>query len=224
MRYAPNEKFTQTKWNRHSVRPEHPVFTLSHKAGFKGIAGSEFNYQHTELGFKKRFWFSAFGYTDCILKSGKVWNKVPFPLLIIPNANLSYTIQKESYALMNAMEFFNDEYASWDLTYYMNGLIFNRLPLLRKLNWREVIGFKGMYGNLSEKNRPNNADTGLLYKFPYEDEAYHLLDRNTPYMELSLGIENIFRVLRVDYVRRLTYRNYPGIDKDGVRIQLHVQF
>ena len=224
LRYAPNEKFTQTKWNRHSVRPEHPVFTLSHKAGIKGVAGSEFNYQHTELGFKKRFWFSAFGYTDCILKAGKVWNEVPFPLLIIPNANLSYTIQKESYALMNAMEFFNDEYASWDLTYYMNGLIFNRLPLLRKLNWREVIGFKGMYGNLSEKNRPNNADTGLLYKFPYEDEAYHLLDRSTPYMELSLGIENIFRVLRVDYVRRLTYRNYPGIDKDGVRIQLHVQF
>lgn len=224
LRYAPNEKFTQTKWNRHSVRPEHPVFTLSHKAGIKGVAGSEFNYQHTELGFKKRFWFSAFGYTDCILKAGKVWNEVPFPLLIIPNANLSYTIQRESYALMNAMEFFNDEYASWDLTYYMNGLIFNRLPLLRKLNWREVIGFKGMYGNLSEKNRPNNADTGLLYKFPYEDEAYHLLDRSTPYMELSLGIENIFRVLRVDYVRRLTYRHYPGIDKDGVRIQLHVQF
>ncbi len=223
LRFAPKEKFIQTKWNRHSVLPEHPVFTLSHRAGFKGIAGSEFNYQHTEFGFKKRFWFSAFGYTDCILKAGKVWDKVPFPLLIIPNANLSYTIQKESYALMNAMEFFNDEYASWDMTYHMNGLIFNRLPLIRKLNWREVIGFKGMYGNLSDKNRPDNANTGTLYKFPYEDETYHFLD-NTPYMELSFGIENIFRVLRVDYVRRLTYRNYPGIDKEGVRIQLHVQF
>ncbi|MBE6303689.1 MAG: carboxypeptidase-like regulatory domain-containing protein [Bacteroidales bacterium] len=223
LRYAPKEKFIQTKWNRHSVLPEHPVFTLSHKVGIKGIAGSELNYQHTELGFKKRFWFSAFGYTDAILKTGKVWNKVPFPLLIIPNANLSYTIQRESYALMNAMEFFNDEYASWDLTYYMSGLIFNRLPLIRKLNWREVIGFRGMFGNLSDKNRPDNANTGTLYKFPYEDETYHYLG-STPYMELSLGVENIFRVLRIDYVRRLTYRNYPGIDKEGVRIQLHMQF
>ena len=223
LRYAPKEKFIQTKWNRHSVLPEHPVFTASHRVGIKGIAGSELNYQHTELGFNKRFWFSAFGYTDCILKGGKVWNKVPFPLLIIPNTNLSYTIQKESYALMNAMEFFNDEYASWDLTYYMSGLIFNRIPLIKKLKWREVVGFRGMYGNLSEKNRPDNLNTGTLYKFPYEDEAYHYLN-STPYMELSLGVENIFRVLRVDYVRRLTYRDYPGIDKDGVRIQLHMQF
>ena len=223
LRYAPNEKFLQTKWNRHSVLPEHPVYTLSHKVGIKGVAGSELNYQHTELGFKKRFWFSAFGYTDCTLKAGKVWNKVPFPLLIIPNANLSYTIQKESYALMNAMEFFNDEYASWDLTYYMNGIIFNRLPLIRKFNWREVVGFKGMFGNLSDKNRPDNMNTGELFKFPYENENYHFLGK-TPYMELSLGVENIFRVLRIDYVRRLTYRDYPGIDKEGVRIQLHVQF
>lgn len=223
LRYAPKEKFIQTKWNRHSVLPEHPVFSLSHRVGVKGIAGSELNYQHTEFGFKKRFWFSAFGYTDCILKAGKVWDKVPFPLLIIPNANLSYTIQRESYALMNAMEFFNDEYASWDLTYYMNGLIFNRIPLIRKLNWREVVGFRGMFGNLSDKNRPDNTNTGTLYKFPYEDETYHYLG-DTPYMELSLGVENIFRVLRIDYVRRLTYRDYPGIDKEGVRIQLHVQF
>ncbi len=223
LRYAPNEKFTQSKWNRHSILPEHPVFTLSHRVGFKGVLGSDFNYHHTEAGFQKRFWFSAFGYTDCIIKAGKVWNQVPFPLLIMPNANLSYTIQKESYALMNAMEFFNDEYVSWDLTYYANGILFNRLPLIRKLNWREVITFKGMYGNLSEKNRPNPDNTGILYKFPYENDEYHYLG-STPYMEVGFGIENIFRVLRVDYVRRLTYRDLPGIDKWGIRIQFHIQF
>lgn len=223
LRYAPNEKFTQSKWNRHSILPEHPVFTLNHRIGFKGVLGSHFNYHHTEASFQKRFWFSAFGYTDCIIKAGKVWNKVPFPLLIIPNANLSYTIQKESYALMNAMEFFNDEYASWDLTYYMNGLLFNRLPLIRKLNWREVISFRGMFGHLSDKNRPDPLNTGVLYKFPYENDDYHYLG-TTPYMELGIGIENIFRVLRVDYVRRLTYRDLPGIDKWGIRIQFHIQF
>ena len=223
LRYAPKEKFIQSKWNRHSVTPEYPVFTLSHRIGIKGILGSEFNYHHTEFGFYKRFWFSAFGYTDCIIKAGKVWNKVPFPMLIIPNANLSYTIQRESYSLMNAMEFFNDEYASWDLTYNMNGLLFNRLPLIRKLNWREVISFRGMFGHLSEKNRPDPLNTGDLFKFPYENDEYHYLG-TMPYMEIGVGIENIFKVLRVDYVRRLTYRNLPGIEKWGIRIQFHVQF
>lgn len=223
LRYAPNEKFTQTKWNRHSLLPEHPVFTLSHKVGFKGVLGSHYNYHHTEAKFEKRFWFSAFGYTECDIKAGKVWNKVPFPLLIMPNANLSYTIQDGSYSLMNAMEFFNDEYVSWDLTYYMNGLIFNRLPLIRKLNWREVISFKGMFGHLSDKNRPDPTNTGTLFKFPYENDSYHYLGKE-PYMEYGIGIENIFRVLRVDYVRRITYRNLPGVDKWGIRIRFHIQF
>ena len=146
----------QSKWNRRSTTPEKPVFTLSHRVGFKGILGSEYNYHHTELGFYKRFWFSAFGYTDCIIKAGKVWNKVPFPMLIIPNANLSYTIQRESYSLMNAMEFFNDEYASWDLTYNMNGLLLNRIPLIRKLKWREVILLGIVSANITAaKTYPN---------------------------------------------------------------------
>ena len=223
LRYAPKEKFTQTKWNRHSVLPEHPVFTLKHRIGFKGIIGGDYNYHHTEGTFKKRFWFSAFGYTDCILKAGKIWNTVPFPLLISPNANLSYTIQDESYWLMNAMEFFNDEYASWDLTYFMNGLIFNRLPLIRKLNWREVVSCRGLFGNISDKNRPDPTNTGDLFKFPYENDSYHYMN-STPYVEVAVGVENIFKVLRIDYVRRLTYRDLPGIDKDGIRIKLHVQF
>lgn len=223
LRWAPKEKFTQTKWNRFRVQPEHPVFTLTHTASAKGFLGSDYNYQRTEFSFEKRFWFSAFGYTDCIMKAGKVWNEVPFPLLIMPNANLSYTIQEESYDLMNAMEFFNDEYFSWDLSYYMNGLIFNRIPLIRKLNWREVISCKGLFGRLSNENRPDPLNTGSLYKFPYENDSYHYLD-GTPYVEVGIGIENIFRVLRIDYVRRLTYRDLPGTDKHGIRIQFHIQF
>ena len=122
LRYAPNEKFFQTQWNRFPVSLDAPVFTLSHTIAGKGVLGSDYTYNHTEAGIQKRFWFSAFGYTDIILKAGKVWDKVPFPLLIMPNANLSYTIQPESYSLMNAMEFMNDEYFSWDVTYFLNGL------------------------------------------------------------------------------------------------------
>ena len=184
----------------------------------KGVLGGDYTYHYTEAGFQKRFWFSAFGYTDVILKAGKVWNKVPFPLLIIPNANLSYTIQPESYSLMNAMEFMNDEYASWDVTYFLNGFLFNRIPLLKKLKWREVLSCRGIYGNLSDKNNPELS--GGLFAFP----AGSTTMGHTPYVEAGVGIENILKVLRVDYVWRLTYRNLPNIDKSGLRISLHMTF
>lgn len=218
LRYAPNEKFFQTQWNRFPVSLDAPVFTLSHTLAAKGVLGGDYTYHYTEAGFQKRFWFSAFGYTDVILKAGKVWNKVPFPLLIIPNANLSYTIQPESYSLMNAMEFMNDEYASWDVTYFLNGFVFNRIPLLKKLKWREVLSCRGIYGNLSNKNNP--ASTESLFCFP----AGSTTMEHTPYVEAGVGIENILKVLRVDYVWRLTYRNLPDIDKSGLRISLHMTF
>lgn len=220
LRYAPGEKFTQKKWDRNSLLPERPVFTLSHSVALKDILGSQFTCHHTEASARKRFWLSSFGYIEGVAKAGRVWNDVPYPLLIIPNANLSYTLQKESFALMNPMEFVADSYVSWETIYYMNGLIFNRLPLIQKLGWREVIDFKGFYGSLRPGNIPDLTDSQGLYLFPREN---HPLTK-VPYMELSLGIENIFKVLEIDYVQRLTYRDIPGISKHGVRIRVHVQF
>ena len=219
LRYAPNEKFFQTQWNRFPVSLDAPVFTLSHTIAGKGVLGSDYAYNHTEAGIQKRFWFSAFGYTDIILKAGKVWDKVPFPLLIIPNANLSYTIQPESYSLMNAMEFMNDEYFSWDVTYFLNGWLLNRIPLLQKLKWREVLSCRGLYGRLSDKNNPEMSD-GLFTFLIADTRAMG----KTPYIEARVGIENIFKVLRLDYVWRLTYRDSPNIDKSGLRISLHMTF
>ena len=220
LRYAPGEKFTQNKWDRNSLLPERPVFTLSHSVALKDVLGSQFTCHHTEASARKRFWLSSFGYIEAVAKGGRVWNDVPYPLLIIPNANLSYTLQKESFALMNPMEFVADSYASWETIYYMNGLIFNRLPLIRRLGWREVIDFKGFYGSLRPGNQPTHENSNGLYLFPNEQ---HPLGR-MPYMELSVGIENIFKVLEVDYIRRLTYRDVPGVSPHGVRIRVHAQF
>ena len=219
LRYAPNEKFFQTQWNRFPVSLDAPVFTLSHTIAGKGVLGSDYTYNHTEAGIQKRFWFSAFGYTDIILKAGKVWDKVPFPLLIMPNANLSYTIQPEAYTNMNAMEFISDEYVSWDLTYYMNGNLLNRLPLIKKLKAREVFCFRGLWGHLTEKNNPKNGGDGL-YLFP---KGSYTLGK-APYMEASVGVENIFKFLRVDYVWRLNYRNHPDIQTKGIRCTMRLSF
>ncbi len=218
LRYAPNEKFYQTRTNRYLINQDAPIITLSHTFAFKDFLGTRYNYNHTELGFQKRFWFSAFGYFDAIVKAGKVWDRVPFPLLIIPNANLSYTIQPESYSLMNALEFINDQYLSWDFTYNANGALFNRIPLIKYLKLREVITFKGLYGHLSDKNNPRyNPD---LFLFPQGSMAMG----KVPYMEIGAGIDNIFTFLRLDYVWRLTYRDTPNINKSGLRISLHFSF
>ena len=218
LRYAPNEKFYQTKSNRFPINLDAPVFTLSHVFSFKDFLGSRYSYNRTEFGVQKRFWFSAFGYFDAIIKAGKVWDKVPFPMLILPNANLSYTIQPESYALMNALEFINDQYVSWDFTYNANGALFNRIPLLKYLKLREVFTFRGLYGSLSKKNNPlYNSD---LFVFPKGSTAMDKM----PYMECSVGLDNIFTILRVDYVWRLTYLDRPNISKSGVRIALHFTF
>ncbi len=220
-RYAHNEKFYQTRNLRIPITFDAVIVNLNHVMAVKNVLGSDYSYQRTDIGFQKRFWLSAFGYVDIIAKAGKVWTKDPWPLLIIPNANLTYTIQPESYTNMNALEFINDEYLSWDVTYYMNGNLLNRLPLIKKLKWREVFCFRGLYGHLTDKNNPlKSATSEGLYRFP----TYTHLMGKTPYMEASVGIENIFKFLRIDYVWRLSYRNHENIQKSGVRMTIELSF
>lgn len=159
LRYAPGEKFYQTRNYRIPINLDAPIITLSQTYVPKGFLGSDYEINKTELGIQKRFWFSAFGYTDIILKAGKIWSKVSYPDLLLPNANLSYTIQSESYTLLNAMEFANDQYLSWDFTYWANGAILNRIPLVKYLKLREVFSFRGLYGKLSDKNTPKRIMT-----------------------------------------------------------------
>ncbi len=218
-RYAKNETFYQTRNNRVPITHDALIFNFSHVMAEKGFLGSSYDYHRTDIGIRKRIWFSAFGYLDMITKAGKVWNKVPYPLLILPNANLTYTIQPESFTNMNALEFINDEYVSWDLTYYMNGNLLNRIPLIKKLKWREVFCFRGLWGNLTDKNNPVNGQEGL-YLFP--SGSYTM--GKTPYMEVNAGIDNIFKFLRADFVWRLNYLDHPGIQTKGVRCTIHFSF
>lgn len=219
-RYAPGEKFYQTRSHRIPINLDAPIITLTHTYMPKGFLGSDFEVNKTEIGVQKRFWFSAFGYTDIILKAGKVWSQVAYPDLLLPNANLSYTIQPESYTLMNAMEFANDQYLSWDITYWANGALLNRIPLVKYLKLREVFSFRGLYGKLSDKNNPAFNDN--LFAFP-ENALCQPMEKK-PYMEIGVGLDNIFTFLRVDYVWRLTYRDTPGVNRSGLRIQLHFTF
>lgn len=226
-RYAPGETFVNTKQRRIPVSFDAPVFTLSHTAGFRGVLGGEYNYNLTEIGLYKRFWFSSWGKIDMFVKGGAQWNKVPFPLLIMPAANLSYILQRETFNLINNMEFLNDRYASLDVSWDLNGKIFNRIPLLKKLKWREAIGFKMLYGHLTDKNNPmKHPGDSELFLFPTRDgrPTSFVMDPKTPYMECSVGIHNIFKILHIDYVRRLNYLDHPDANKWGVRFMVMMTF
>ena len=123
---------------------------------------------------------------------------------------------------MNAMEFVADQYVSLNVTYYLKGWILNRIPGVKWLRLREVVSFNGIYGNLTDKNNPLINPDGL-FKLPNGTSPIG----KTPYMEVSVGLENILKILRIDYYRRLTYLDYPGhpnIKKGGVRIALRFSF
>ena len=221
---APGRTFINTKQRRIAINLEAPVITLSHAVGLNGVLGGQYRYNFSEVGLLKRFWLRSWGKFDVQLRAGAQWDKVPFPLLIMPAANLSYIVQKGSFNLINNMEFLNDRYASVDLAWDMNGKIFNRIPLLKKLKWREYIGFKGLWGSLTDKNNPflfqNMGDATLMY-FP---EGSYVMNPKRPYMELILGVHNIFKLFHVQYVRRLNYNELPTAHKQGVRLMMRMSF
>ena len=224
LRFAPGETFINTKQRRLPINLDAPVFKLSHTFGMKDVLGGEYNYNFTELGIYKRFWLKSWGKMDIYLKGGIQWDKVPYPLLIMPAANLSYIISDEAFNMINNMEFLNDRYASLDLAWDMNGKIFNRIPLLKKLKWREWIGVKCLWGSLSDRNNPflsqNAGDNTLMY-FP---EGCYVMDRKTPYVELIAGVHNIFKLIHIQYVRRLTYLDLPTARKHGIRFMVRMTF
>lgn len=221
LRYAPGEKFYQGKSIRLPINFDAPIFTLSHVCAPSGWLGNDFALNVTEISARKRFWFSAFGYLDAIVKGGHVWSRSPYPNLLLPNANTSYIIEPESYALMNPMEFVNDTYASWDVTYWANGAILNYIPGVKRLKLREVFAFRGLWGHLSHRNDP--AMNPGLFQFPADATITRMTSR--PYLEASVGFDNILKCLRVDYAWRLTYTRTPyAIDRHGLRIALHFTF
>ncbi len=220
LRYAPGEKFFQFITGRLPINMDCPVYTLSHTWAPRGVAGNRFALSVTETSFNKRFWLSAYGYVDVVLKGGHCWTRSPYPHLLIPNANLSYFIQLESFSMMNPMEFINDSYAQWDLTYWANGALLNNIPLLKKLKLREALLFRGLYGHLSHRNRP--WENPGLFEFP--TVARTTLMGSTPYMEAGVGLDNILRILRVDYTWRLTYRHNPGACRSGIRFMVRFSF
>jgi len=232
LQYQPGATFINTKQRRLPTNFDTPILGISHTIGVKGVLGSEYDYNFTEATIYKRFWLHSWGKIDVQAKGGIQWNKVPFPFLIMPEANLSYIMEPNMFHLITNMEFLNDRYASLCLSWDMNGKILNRIPLIKKLKWREFIGVNMLWGTLTDKNNPflmqNQADETLMF-FPglYKNGKFqyisHVMDRKKPYFELVVGLHNIFKLFHVEYVHRMNYI-YPDTKRWGIRFTFRVTF
>ena len=225
LRWAPHEQFYQGINFRTPIRNKFPIFTLRMQEGIKGFLNGQYNYQQVTLAIAKRCYLSQLGYADVTLEGGHIFGQVPFPLLDIHRANQSYAYQLNAYNLMNFMEFVSDNYAAMNTDFYFNGFFFNKIPLLKKLKLREVGSFKILYGGIRDENNPSqNAN---VYNFPKGGllgvpTTYSL--SKIPYMEASVGIANIFKILRVDVVKRFTYLDHPDISTWGIRTRVRFDF
>lgn len=224
LRWAPKEQFYQGRTYRTPIPNKYPIITLRAIAGVKGIFNSEYNYQNLALNLYKRFYLSQLGYTDITTEGGYVFGKVPFPLLSVHRANQTYSYQLESYNLMNFLEFVSDHYTSVFIDHYFNGFILNKFPLVKHLKLREVVTCKILYGGIRAQNRPENDPS--LYLFPQNENGVtttYSLEKQ-PYIEASFGIANIFKLFRVDIVKRFTYLDNPNVTEYGIRARFKLDF
>lgn len=191
---------------------------VKHEYAFRGTLGGDYAYHQSQVSVSDRFWLSSFGHIEGTLSAGKVWNQVPFPLLASPEVNPSLFMEKNRFHLIQPFEFVSDEYIALHANYFLKGWLLNRIPLVKKLQLREVFTFSSYYGNLTEKNNPEK--TYGLFILP---QSAHPMQGDL-YMEGSVGVENIFKVFRVDYFRRFTHLYLPGAKKEGIRIGFRFAF
>ncbi len=199
-----------------------PVFRFTNEMGY--ILEDHYFYNRMQFTAEKRFWLSAFGHLDVSGDLGYIAtdSKVPYTKLFAPMTNQSILLDPKSFNMMQPLEFMYDRYVDLHLNYYMKGLIFNRIPGLKVLKLREVASFHILAGWLGDRNNPKKTEG--LYVLPNSFTVDgHVIPTRTdfsdgkhaymPYMEFTVGVENIFRILRIDYVRRITHLD--AIDIDG---------
>ncbi|MDP5097092.1 MAG: DUF5686 family protein [Flavobacterium sp.] len=210
--YTPNRKTVGYGVDRMDVDFNYARFFVSYSNGIKGVLDSDFNYQKIQLYYRQPALIGGFGRLFTTFETGKIFGNVPLGLMGVIPGNQSWFVIENTYNLLNYYDFVADEYASLHFEHHFNGRLFSRVPYLRKLNLREIIGIKGVYGRVSDDNKMLNA-SGLTYTAP-EDI----------YWEYHAGVGNIFKVLRVDFAWRGSYLEMPDARKFAIRASFGFYF
>ncbi|HEV2354513.1 MAG TPA: DUF5686 family protein [Puia sp.] len=223
LRWAPHEEFFQNKAARADVVNRWPILTAQFAKGISGLFGGRYDYDAYHFNVYKRFYIAPIGFSDVTLDAGFLRGELPYPLLTIAPGNQSYFYYETIYNLMNIGEFASDHYAGIDIDHFFGGFFFNKVPGLKRLKLREVVGAKVLYGGLRDENNP--AINFAQMKFPASNgvtNTYPLTSR--PYIEASVGIYNILTFLRLDLVKRFTYLDHPNVSQLGLRISTSFNF
>ncbi len=230
IKFAPNEQFLQGRQYRTPVFTRFPVFTFSYNVGVKALGG-EYNYHRVSLNMFKKFNLSVFGHTLFEVEAGKIFgDNLPFVLLELPRANQTFAYQLRAYNLMNFLEFATDQYIETNIQHFFAGFFTYRIPLIKKLKLREVVSAKLIWGKFTDANNPELNPQLPQFQLNEDGipETYSL--EGAPYVEVSAGLYNIFKVLRIDVVKRLTYLDNPnlptlfGTKGMGIRARFKVDF
>jgi hypothetical protein len=225
LRFAPNEKFYQGMNYRVPIITNQPVFRLTYTQGIKGLFNADYDYGKINLNVFKRFYLTPIGFMNIEAEGSKILGSgIPFPLLTVHRANQTYSYQLLSYNLMNFLEFVSDQYVSVFAEHHFMGFFLNKIPLIKRLGWREIISFKGVYGSVTDKNNPNK--TPGLMRFPTDElgNPTTFTLEGEPYIEVSAGLGNILKFFRVDYVQRLTHLQNPNVQNNGIRVRFKFDF
>jgi len=212
LHYAYREKFLTGKFTRVSLGSKYPIIDLDVNYSPKGIFDSNYEFWSIKLQLSDKILTSPAGFFKYRATAGKIIGDLPYPLLELHEGNETYVFDPWAFNMMNYYEFISDEYVSIYAEQHFQGLFFNRIPLIRKLQFREVVGAKILYGRLSDNNKN-------IMLFPEG-----LNGMSVPYYEASVGIENIFKALRVDAMWRFSYLDHPNVSDFGIRAVLHFSF
>ena len=196
-RFTQNEKMVMGEFERVHLGGPFPIFNLYLTMGMKDALGADNEYYKVDLSVEHTVEIPPLGNFYYLLSAGKLFGKVPYPLLHLHEGNETYAFDPYAFNMMNYFEFASDQYVSLSLEHHFHGFIMNRIPLFKKLKWRAVATAKGLWGTLSDKNNGalENSEAAMLFPLG-------LSDVKDPYFEASVGIENIFKFFRVDAMWR----------------------
>lgn len=213
----PGAKFAKTGIDRSESRTLAPTIVLKYTRGFEGVFGSDVAYNKLQFLFNKPFLVGTLGKSFVGVEIGKTVDPVPIPLQNSIPGNQSYGIAKYAFAQLNFYEFIASSYITTHWEHHLNGKLFSLLPLIKKLNLREVLIAKAAYGTLSDEAKAMNL-SGYRYRAP---------DKNI-YFEYGLGVENIgignLRIFRIDFNWRGNYLHLPNSSKFGIKFGIQYSY
>lgn len=194
-RWAKNEEFISGSFDRTSTGSKYPVISLQGTFGVKDLFGADYDYQKLDLIVEQKARIGVLGRIRYSVNFGQIFGTAAYPFLKVHEGNQSYWLMTNTFNMMNFFEFISDRYVTVLVENHWDGLILDRIPLIKKLKWRTVTSVRAAYGEI-------NPDHENIMILPTFTKSFG----NEPFVECSVGIENIFTLIRVDAFWRLTHQ------------------